>query len=198
MRSALPDDVLLRLLDRTVDGILVTDPSGAVRLANGPFRLLAEGLGLSLDGAFVDRMLELADRTSEPYALTAGLERLGDAQAIFDFEDAATGRSFGLHVSARDAGLGRVWTLREVTAERERERERDELVATLGHELRTPLTSMTGFLELVRAGSAGPLTAEQERYLEIVHRAAERLHELVDELIDEPHRTATETTKEAG
>jgi two-component system sensor histidine kinase VicK len=198
MRPELPDDALLQLLDRTVDGILVTAPAGDVRLANAPCRRLAESLGLSLDGVFVDRMLELADRTSEPYALTAALERLGDEWVTFEFEDAATGRSFGLHASALDPGIGRVWTLREVTAERERERERDELVATLGHELRTPLTSMTGFLELVRAGSAGPLTAEQERYLEIVHRAAERLHELVDELIDEPHRTATETTKEAG
>jgi signal transduction histidine kinase len=198
MRREPTDDALLELLDRTVDGILLTDSTGAIRLANGPFRRLAEDLGLSLDGVFVDRMLELADRTSEPYALTAALDRLGDEQTIFEFEDAAAGRNFGLHVSAWDAGLGRVWTLREVTKEREREREREELVATLGHELRTPLTSMTGFLELVRAGSAGPLTAEQERYLEIVHRAADRLHELVDELIDEPHRTATETTKEAG
>jgi signal transduction histidine kinase len=192
------DDSLLRLLDRTVDGILVTGPSGEIRLANGPFRRLAGDLGLSLEGSFVDRMLELAERTSEPYGLTATLERLGSDPVTLEFEDAAAGRSFGLHGSPWDAELGRVWTLREVTKERARELERDELVATLGHELRTPLTSMTGFLELVRAGSAGPLTPDQERYLDIVRRAAERLHELVDELIDEPHRTATQTTKEAG
>jgi signal transduction histidine kinase len=193
-----PDDALLRLLDRTVDGILVTEPSGAIRLASDPFRRLAADLGLGLEGSFVDRMLELAERTSEPYALTAALERLGSDPVTLEFEDAAAGRSFGLHGSPWDPGLGRVWTLREVTKERARQREREELVATLGHELRTPLTSMTGFLELVRAGSAGPLTPEQERYLDVVRRAAERLHELVDELIDEPHRTATETTKEAG
>ena len=198
MPTELPDDTLLRVLDLTVDGVLLTGPAGEVRHANARFRRLADDLGLALDGVFVDRLLELADRTSEPYALTAALERLGPGETGFDFEDAAAGRSFGLHVSAWDAGLGRVWTLREVTAERERARAREELVGRLGHELRTPLTSMTGFLELVRSGGAGPLTAEQERYLEIVQRAAVRLHELVDELIDEPHRSARETTKEAG
>lgn len=198
MPTELPDESLRRILDLTVDGILLTGPAGEIRLVNAPFRRLAEDVGLSLDGVLVDRLLELAERTSEPYAVTAALERLGPEQAAFDFEDAAAGRTFGLHVSAWDAEVGRVWTLREVTAQRERDRARDELVATLGHELRTPLTSMTGFLELVRAGASGPLTPEQERYLEIVQRAAARLHELVDELIDEPHRTARETTKEAG
>ena len=198
MPTELPDDTLLRVLDLTVDGVLLTGPAGEVRHANARFRRLADDLGLALDGVFVDRLLELADRTSEPYALTASLERLGPGETGFDFEDAAAGRSFGLHVSAWDAGLGRVWTLREVSAERERARAREELVGRLGHELRTPLTSMTGFLELVRSGGAGPLTGEQERYLEIVQRAAVRLHELVDELIDEPHRSARETTKEAG
>src|SRR5690242_18236324 len=100
-------DALLLLLDRTVDGILLTEPSGEIRLANGPFRRLAGDLGLGLDGTFVDRMLELAERTSEPYALTAALERLGTDPVTLEFEDAAAGRSFGLHGSPWDAGIGR-------------------------------------------------------------------------------------------
>ena len=82
----------------------------------------------------------------------------------------------------------RVWTLRELTELRARERARDELVATIGHELRTPLTSMVGFIELLQDGGAGSLGPEQERYLEIVRRAAERLQRLVDELLE---RSAT-------
>ena len=180
--SPAPDEHVRRILDRTVDGIVVTD-DGVVTLANRPCAILAEAIGLGLHGAFADRLLELADRTSEPYAFTAAVERLGDGAARVEFEDAAAGRFFVLHVSELDAEARRVWSLREVTEEHERERAREDLIATIGHELRTPLTSMTGFLELVRDGDSGPLTAEQARYLEVVQRAAQRLHKLVDELL---------------
>jgi signal transduction histidine kinase len=42
---------------------------------------------------------------------------------------------------------------------------------------------MIGFLEILRDGEAGELNPEQERYLAIVHRSAERLHRLVGDLL---------------
>jgi signal transduction histidine kinase len=132
---------------------------------------------------FVDRLLELADRTNEPYAFTAAVEQLRTDAGRVEFEDAAGGGAFQLRVSAVEPA-GRIWTLREVTGQRDEARARDDRVAALGHELRTPLTSMTGFIELLEDGGAGPLTPEQARYLEIVRRAAERLQGLVGELLD--------------
>jgi signal transduction histidine kinase len=184
VRPATPDDRLQSVLDATVDGVLVTGDDGVAVLANRPFVALAEAIGLGVDGVFADRLLELADRTAEPYAYTAAVDRLGDAAEWIEFEDAAAGRAFALHASALDRRLGRVWTLREVTEEHDRQQSRDEFVAMVGHELRTPLTSMSGFLELLADGDAGPLTAEQMRYVEIVQRATARLHALVDELLE--------------
>jgi signal transduction histidine kinase len=60
---------------------------------------------------------------------------------------------------------------------------RDEFVAVVSHELRTPMTSIIGYLELIREGDAGPLSAEQRTYLDIVSRSSDRLVELVDELL---------------
>ena len=193
MRSTTPDDRLQKVLDATVDGILVTGADGEPFLANRPFALLADAIGLGLVGVFSDRLLELADRTAEPYAFTAAVGRLGEAAERLEFEDASAGRAFALHVSALDHELGRVWTLREITEEHERQGARDEFVAMVGHELRTPLTSMSGFLELLSDGDAGPLTAEQMRYVEIVQRATGRLHALVDELLERSDER--ETTK---
>jgi signal transduction histidine kinase len=196
MLPATPDDRLRRLLDATVDGILVTGADGETLLANRPFAALADAIGLGVEGVFSDRLLELADRTAEPYAFTAAVEHLGEAAERLQFEDASAGRAFALHVSALDHELGRVWTLREVTEEHERQRARDEFVAMVGHELRTPLTSMSGFLELLSDGDAGPLTAEQMRYVEIVQRATGRLHALVDELLERSDER--ETTKKGS
>jgi signal transduction histidine kinase len=55
-------------------------------------------------------------------------------------------------------------------------------VATVSHELRTPLTSISGFLEMMEdeeheLGEAG------RQYLDVIRRATERLHSLVEDLL---------------
>ena len=61
---------------------------------------------------------------------------------------------------------------------------KDQFVSTVSHELRTPLTAMVGYLELVREGEAGELNEVQARFLDIVHRNADRLNTLVDDILE--------------
>ena len=60
---------------------------------------------------------------------------------------------------------------------------REEFVATVSHELRTPLTSIIGYLDLVSDTETANLTTEQEGFLTIVQRNADRLHDLVGDLL---------------
>jgi signal transduction histidine kinase len=60
---------------------------------------------------------------------------------------------------------------------------KDEFVALVSHELRTPLTSIRGYLELVLDGEAGDVTDEQREFLGIVERNANRLLDLVGDLL---------------
>ena len=73
----------------------------------------------------------------------------------------------------------------EVRNERllELDRLKDEFVALVSHELRTPLTSIRGYLELVLDGEAGEVTDEQRQFLGVVERNANRLLELVGDLL---------------
>jgi len=66
---------------------------------------------------------------------------------------------------------------------RELMRLRDEFVATVSHELRTPLTSIMGYLELISDDSFAARTPEQETFLGVVQRNAERLMRLVSDLL---------------
>ena len=66
---------------------------------------------------------------------------------------------------------------------RELMRLRDEFVATVSHELRTPLTSIMGYLELISDDSFAARTPEQENFLGVVQRNAERLMRLVSDLL---------------
>jgi signal transduction histidine kinase len=138
----------------------------------------------------VDNLLSVAGEMHEPDAYRAAMERLRgtpDEETQDEFEHAATGRVFqGFTAPVRDLQgrfVGRIWTLREVTRQRELDRLKDEFVATVSHELRTPLTSMMGFLEMVRDGEAGELTEDQRRFLTIVYRSSERLQRLVGDLL---------------
>ena len=60
---------------------------------------------------------------------------------------------------------------------------KDEVVAIVSHELRTPLTALRGYVDLIRDGEAGELTAEQHKIFGIIERNSDRLLGLVDDLL---------------
>ena len=180
--------LLRSVLDATVDGIVLTDLEGNIQIANRPMRRLAVDLGFRGGANVVDQLLSVADKVvdRDRYVETMEGLRTRPEQPSADEFELFGGRSFvGYTAPVRgEAGLiGRIWTLREVTQERELDRLKDEFVATVSHELRTPLTSLMGFLEMVRDGEAGELTPEQERFLAIVYRSSERLQRLVGDLL---------------
>jgi signal transduction histidine kinase len=176
------------LLNSTADGICFTDPSGRVLLANAPLQRIAVELGLPPHGTVVERLLALADRTTEPGRFAERMLTLGNDPAASEdeFELAGTGRVFrgcSVPVARPDGTLvGRIWTLREVTADRRLERLRDAFVTAVSHELRTPLTSVSGFLELLgdeedSFGLAG------RTYLKAARRGTSRLQRIVEDLL---------------
>jgi signal transduction histidine kinase len=183
-------NLLRAVLDSTLDGILLSDRSGAIQLVNLPMIELARELGMVSGGNVVDNLLSISDEITEPALYRTRMERLrvsAEEETFDEFEVAATGRVFqGFTSPVRDTQggfVGRIWTLREVTQQRELERLKDEFVATVSHELRTPLTSMMGFLEMLRDGDAGDLTDDQARFVTIVYRNSERLQRLVGDLL---------------
>jgi signal transduction histidine kinase len=61
---------------------------------------------------------------------------------------------------------------------------KSEFVTVVSHELRTPLTAITGYMELLLEGQMGPLAAAQRQCLGMVTHNADRLVELIDDLLD--------------
>jgi PAS domain S-box-containing protein len=59
-----------------------------------------------------------------------------------------------------------------------------QFLANMSHELRTPLNFVIGFSELLREGTAGPLSLKQASYLERIHTGGKRLLELVTHLLE--------------
>jgi PAS domain S-box-containing protein len=80
--------------------------------------------------------------------------------------------------------LGRLYAFRDVTQERSADRVKSEFVSVVSHELRTPLTSIKGYVDLVLAGDVGEISAEQREFLGIARQNADRLVNIVNDLLD--------------
>ena len=63
-------------------------------------------------------------------------------------------------------------------------RRKSDFVSHMSHELRTPLNAISGYAELLAEENAGPLNADQRRFLGHVRTGAAHLLQQVDELLD--------------
>ena len=78
--------------------------------------------------------------------------------------------------------VGSVLVLTDVTAAKELERAKDELIAMVSHELRTPLASLVGFTELLLERELPD--ARRKQYLETMLKEGKRLTSLINDFLD--------------
>ena len=64
---------------------------------------------------------------------------------------------------------------------------KSQFLAALSHEINTPLCLMSEWIYLLAEGTLGPLAPEQSHALDVLIRAYERLHRLLQQLIDLMH-----------
>jgi PAS domain S-box-containing protein len=83
-----------------------------------------------------------------------------------------------------DELVGSVAIIRDVSALRALEQEREDFVSMLSHDLKTPITAVTGSIELVRDGKIGGINAEQKEYLDSAMESCAEIMEMVDTLLD--------------
>jgi signal transduction histidine kinase/CheY-like chemotaxis protein len=182
-------DINRAVLDAALDGITLTSPAGEVVLQNAAqHRLMTDLFDLPPDGTVEEIVGMLSGRTKDPKGFNSRMaEIVGDPD--FDGSDEVellSGRSYTRYTApVRSTGgdyIGRLWIIRETTAEREVERLKTELVATVSHELRTPLSSIMGFAELLVDRDYDEET--RKRFLTTIHGEAARLTALVNEFLD--------------
>lgn len=63
-------------------------------------------------------------------------------------------------------------------------RAKDEFLATMSHELRTPLNSILGLSETLLEQKRDPLSAHQQRSLQIIAASGQHLLELINDILD--------------
>jgi len=87
----------------------------------------------------------------------------------------------GLRV-AEGKTISQILWFRDVTREAELDRMKSEFLSTAAHELRTPMASVLGYSELLL--TRGGMGEEEGEFLEIIHRNANLMASIINELLD--------------
>jgi two-component system, OmpR family, phosphate regulon sensor histidine kinase PhoR len=179
------------VLNTMVDGLLVTDGAGQVRLLNpAAARLLGVTaatvtgktvLDLTLDAplqSLVDEVLRTGAAAVCERSLRTPAERVVAVSAV------PVGRDEGKGMRDEGRGmLGVVLVFHDLTAARRVERMRRDFVANASHELRTPLASMRLMVETLLSGAREDPEAAQH-FLQILDRELQRMTALVNDLLE--------------
>jgi two-component system phosphate regulon sensor histidine kinase PhoR len=172
---------LRAVVDGMVEGVVAIEAGGRIVLANGAFERMfgarppVEGRR-PLEVARVPALQEALDEALRADHPTTREMALGGVQEKVIRASLAALRD-------GEATVGAVAVFHDVTELKRLERARREFVANVSHELRTPLTAIKGYAENLRDGGLqDPAVAAQ--FVDVIHRNAERLRSLIEDLLD--------------
>jgi len=167
-----------------VEGVLVLDRSGTVRLANQR----AEQLLGTTSQALIDHPLVNTSRDPDLLDLVRTITRSDRSDPIAREITIERATRESLRVTATPI-LGSngdpplfILVFHDITQMKNIEAMRRDFVANVSHELRTPLTAIRGYTETLQGGAVkNPELAT--KFLSVIERHSERLSRLVDDLL---------------
>ena len=165
-------------------GMVLLDSNRRVSLFN---TRLAHILPLDIDlkpGCPADDLMHaLAAGTTQPAETERALKHMLDQPMAALTLTTRDGRIIdveGFTLSDRGYGL----LVRDVTREKQTDTLKSQLLATVSHELRTPLASIKGFASTLLRQDVRWDEATQREFLKIIEDEADRLTELIGDLLD--------------
>jgi two-component system phosphate regulon sensor histidine kinase PhoR len=168
-------------LANMIEGVLVVDAAGRIRLANETLRrqfaLPDSAIGKTVTEAF--RSAPLQDFVSQALAgqqiSAREIPFFGPEERVFDVNAAC--------LRGRDGGAtGAVIVFHDITRIKQLENIRKEFVANVSHELRTPLSIIKGYVETL-LDEQPPEEPTAKQFLQTIERHSRRLESLIADLL---------------
>ncbi len=171
------------ILSGMVEGVLVVDGEGRLRLVNDAARRM-----LNLENNLVGRhYVEAVRQPGVVRQLGAALTGEHRPPIEVPLDTAGTAgsprifRAQATPATATASGGGAVLVLHDISDLRRIDRVRRDFVANVSHELRTPLTAVRGYVEALMEEPAE--SPQRKKFLEVIDRHTGRMERLVRDLL---------------
>src|SRR5919198_2202790 len=176
-------------MDSMREGVVVIDSAMRVVALNNSARDIFRSGGADSLGA-----RRLSDLTRNPAiysAFAAAVARGLRAEVKVEAERGDDRRVYNLHVAPlrqREVVYGSdvrgaVGVFFDITRLERLERVRQEFLSNVSHELRTPLTAIITFVETLEDGASED-PANSRRFLSVIRRNAERMRDLINDILE--------------
>lgn len=183
------------LLDSVADGILILSPGQLVERSNPALDRLLNLNGMDIQGKPHDAVIRWEKRTTDmtleqavaggwPLTPHAYLYVEGDLKIGDSLTPLPVGITYSPLISGDDQLVNIIATVRDITHFRQAEELKSTFVSVISHELKTPLALIKGYVSTLRREDARWDRAIVKESLAVIEDEADRLAELVENLLD--------------
>jgi len=173
-------DRLAGILETMAEGVLLTEPGGKVALANTSLRSMVGASGQLVGKDPIEAIRN--DELAEIIGAVAQSQKpvTGEVELVGIVPRRVLVRAAPLTLRGNH---GVVAVLSDVTELRRLESMRRDFVANVSHELRTPIAAIRAAAETLEGGAMSDPAAAKD-FIGMISRQSERLHELVEDLLE--------------
>jgi PAS domain S-box-containing protein len=179
------------IVESIADGVMLADAEGAIVLFNQAAERILELPRDQVIGQTMFKLTGLFGGSADDWTVAIDKwaqdpESYKPGEYLEETLDLGK-RVVSVHLSPVYTGerfLGTVSVFRDITKEVEVDRVKSQFVSNVSHELRTPMTSIKGFADLLLMGVAGQVTDPQKDFLLKIKGNADRLSQLVNDLLN--------------
>ncbi|WP_052889250.1 ATP-binding protein [Thermogemmatispora carboxidivorans] len=180
---------LAAIMESMQDGLLLLGIDGQILYANQAACAIAGLPRTALEGRAIAAFYEALQATgAEAAACAQALSRTEPATFLIENGEGTQARALQMRLFAvqSESGktIGRGLLVRDVTRERELDEFKTTLLAAVGHEVRTPLAAIKGYASTLLQQDVVWPPEEQQQFLQTIMQEADRLTQLVRNLLD--------------
>ncbi|MCK5113402.1 MAG: PAS domain-containing protein [Phycisphaerae bacterium] len=177
----------MEILDRVSDGVLVTNGYGELTMANSAAEAL---LGFRREESYRKRIDDIiADGGLCKLINDARTRGSKTPKNVVEHSFDSFNRPRTLKVTLSELGgnpetlTGVVVVLRDISGQREADRNKIDFVTSISHELKTPLSSIQAYIKMLLDGEIKGKGSVQEFY-ETINAETQRLYQMIEQILN--------------
>jgi PAS domain S-box-containing protein len=182
------------VINSIADGVVAIGPDGVIQLINPAAQNLLGWPGKDAIGLDYRSVIKLTDTKGNPLAEDFSPIRQGlVSQKSIDNHDLELMTKSGKKIlislvvspvaDTTGQASGVIAVFRDITREKEEERQKAEFISTASHEMRTPVAAIEGYLGLAMNPATATIDGKAMSYLQKAHESTQHLGRLFQDLL---------------